>query len=772
MDRFLIRKVKLDASTVPANIQEEETSEKGNGEEKSARENPEGEPVSEAGTSTEQQDKLTNVEQMKTRKQEQVNVFQKLPSVKGANRKLVRCSVCYRNIETAKIYAPKGKVPDLCQELGVVSRARILDNHLQSKVHVECLKADILRVLSPPELAVTAPMDNALTIANKNELRYVGKLMHTIYNDAKRGTLSAYSCPSRHAAYKISEKFQMDSFRPFSPNEIDLRYINPVYYNELLTSIVDSYKPIMHAEIDEALAVSLRFDGSIDRMQLDNEHVMAHIVEKNGNDKLIFLGFSEPPERGARGSLMAIQAAVNQTLDWDTVFGKVSSLASDGENKNTGVKNGLWSKLDEMRKESSTELPLLKLWCACHRSNLAWISVTKSVPEVQKAIRKASAVSTFFHQHGTRWRELRKVAEKNDLRAMRLPCFFEVRWTQYTAQLFHNLISSWCALMTYFNKSTEPQEQGFFETLRDFDFLRLICFMVDVTSLFSRFQKKLQSNKVMVFDIGEALERFISRLQQLNDGKTLIGGFEEHLVANVSKEDGKKILHGYILREKIRRSNIHNFNVSERRSYNAIRNEVLLSINTFLRQRFGDKDFADLAAIKNLPSAKEEDLRKLHAAIVPDQTLADFAQSCLEVGQMTELNNSDPRLLLKAIIGDKSMKSLHVALARIIAAKPQSADVERLISTYNKIKTDGRSSISPETLCKYMFIAINMPDLASFDFRSPAMLWLEKKRRRLNHATEKAGKQDWFKGVFEGAGMQEESPEEDCSKTFKRVSFK
>ena len=45
----------------------------------------------------------------------------------------------------------------------------------------------------------------------------------------------------------------------------------------------------------------------------------------------------------------------------------------------------------------------------------------------------------------------------------------------------------------------------------------------------------------------------------------------------------------------------------------------------------------------------------------------------------------------------------------------------------NKIKTDGRSSISPEILCKYIFIAINMPDLASFDFRSPAKLWLERK---------------------------------------------
>ena len=69
------------------------------------------------------------------------------------------------------------------------------------------------------------------------------------------------------------------------------------------------------------------------------------------------------------------------------------------------------------------------------------------------------------------------------------------------------------------------------------------------------------------------------------------------------------------------------------------------------------------APLKNLPSAKEEDLRKLHAAIVPDQSLADFTHSFLELGQMTELNNSEPKLLLKVIIGDKSTKSLHVALA-------------------------------------------------------------------------------------------------------------
>ena len=159
--------------------------------------------------------------------------------------------------------------------------------------------------------------------------------------------------------------------------------------------------------------------------------------------------------------------------------------------------------------------------------------------------------------------------------------------------------------MTYFNNSTEPQEHGFFETLQDLDFLRLICYMVGVTSLLNPFQQKLQCGKVMVVGIGEAFERYMSRLQQLNDGKTLIGGYEEHLVGYVSEEDGEKILHGYTLREKRRKSNIHNLNASERKNYSAIRNEIFLSTNTFLRQRSDDKDFADLAAMKNLQSTKD-----------------------------------------------------------------------------------------------------------------------------------------------------------------------
>ena len=80
----------------------------------------------------------------------------------------------------AKIYAPKGKVPEICQELGAVSRTGTLDSHLTSKVHVESLRVDKFCILSPPELATKAPIDTAMTIANKNELLKAGKLKHTI----------------------------------------------------------------------------------------------------------------------------------------------------------------------------------------------------------------------------------------------------------------------------------------------------------------------------------------------------------------------------------------------------------------------------------------------------------------------------------------------------------------------------------------------------------------------------------------------------------------
>ena len=79
------------------------------------------------------------------------------------------------------------------------------------------------------------------------------------------------------------------------------------------------------------------------------------------------------------------------------------------------------------------------------------------------------------------------------------------------------------------------------------------------------------------------------------------------------------------------------------------------------------------------------------------------------------IQNEGPRSILKQIVGMEEMKTLAIALARVIGAKPHSADVERLISRYNVLKSPARSKLHTDTLHYYIFIGFNLPPLAIYD---------------------------------------------------------
>jgi len=68
-------------------------------------------------------------------------------------------------------------------------------------------------------------------------------------------------------------------------------------------------------------------------------------------------------------------------------------------------------------------------------------------------------------------------------------------------------------------------------------------------------------------------------------------------------------------------------------------------------------------------------------------------------------------------------------VARIIAAKPHSADVECIISYYNVLKTYKRSSLSPETIKNSLYIKMNMPVVAEFDPQPAILKWLNSKKK-------------------------------------------
>ena len=79
-----------------------------------------------------------------------------------------------------------------------------------------------------------------------------------MYNDAKRGTLCAFSWPSRVVARNIGSEFDINTeFTNYEPN--DLRYVNPVGHREFLSAIVSSKKGKLDDILQNSLAVSLMF---------------------------------------------------------------------------------------------------------------------------------------------------------------------------------------------------------------------------------------------------------------------------------------------------------------------------------------------------------------------------------------------------------------------------------------------------------------------------------------------------------------------------------
>ena len=81
------------------------------------------------------------------------------------------------------------------------------------------------------------------------------------------------------------------------------------------------------------------------------------------------LGFATPTERGTEGYTKAVVTAVETILPWITLLPLVSSVATGGESMNTGLKKSLWKWLDKQREDFKCNQPLIKMWCAVHRSN-------------------------------------------------------------------------------------------------------------------------------------------------------------------------------------------------------------------------------------------------------------------------------------------------------------------------------------------------------------------------------------------------------------------
>ena len=105
-------------------------------------------------------------------------------------------------------------------------------------------------------------------------------------------------------------------------------------------------------------------------------------------------------------------------------------------------------------------------------------------------------------------------------------------------------------------------------------------------------------------------------------------------------------------------------------------------------------------------------------------TISDVVQGYTEGITQLQLLNC---LVLRK---DSDCEPTIVALAWDIAAKPHSMNIERIVSSYNLVKSIDRSTLSGDTVQDYLIVRHNMASVAKFDARPAVEGWISRRERR------------------------------------------
>jgi len=136
---------------------------------------------------------------------------------------------------------------------------------------------------------------------------------------------------------------------------------------------------------------------------------------------------------------------------------------------------------------------------------------------------------------------LKQIALEEQKTMYTLPKYFDVRWTEFTFNLLLNILRNWRIFVKYFtlkkqDKDNKIKAEGFLKNLTDVNKLKLLCFFVDLGYLYSRFQKQIQSDDVIIYDIAEKINALIKAIENLRD-HPLLGGWESILENEIEKTD-------------------------------------------------------------------------------------------------------------------------------------------------------------------------------------------------------------------------------------------
>lgn len=617
-----------------------------------------------------------------------------------------------------------------------------------------------------------------ISTVNEKLANKIGGYAVTIYNDAKRLTLSAFSFPSRQLAFQIGQAFSINNPDQNAKDVelLNLQYLTPICHAEILDCIVEVEHGLIEKKVNECLALSLRCDGSVDRTNIDKIYILAKLINADGKLESLFMGVGQQHSRGAAGLYETMKTTIEAIAPrfYETTVKKMSSFVTDGASINTGDKSGLWSRLDADKASIDGTHKILKIWCAAHRSDLIVKDLGDNVKEFQTVTKMCSNTASHFNRSPMRASDLKEISVKYGIKLMSLPTMYEVRWCEYTHQLLHGILLSWECIVRYFAEVSDPTGKAYGNYLLNYNHLKMVAFMTDLLLVFKILQQRLQSDHLNPVSMQTHVATFKNTIGLLKNNTPLLGGWEERLlleiqIENVSSDDGeieeKMKWHGIELDVEY----IEKRGAARRiRNNDFVRAEILNEVIRLTDHRFEENEalFQTLSPFINLRA--DTDIKRVHDLIGSDLELVLLNIQFNELCRSSELKRLNIYQIISHLAANfDSFETLLTAFARIAAATPHSADVERSISANNLLKTNLRSQLALKTENKYLFIHFNLPPLIDWNPRKSVINWLNKKIRRdhalsIGNNRRKTTQQRFFAGVFAKIdGLENESFDSD-----------
>ena len=202
-----------------------------------------------------------------------------------------------------------------------------------------------------------------------------------------------------------------------------------------------------------------------------------------------------------------------------------------------------------------------------------------------------------------------------------------------------------------------------------------------------------------------------------------------------------------------RHRHIHHLYVTDTRNIDAIKNEIIESLKEFLTQRFLNQE-DDIDLLKPFVNLQQSaDLKEIHKQLFEDLDLMELGMEfddVLSMENIEDFRKLSLRERFQMFVQSDQLPNLKIAFARILAAKPHSADVERLISCSVALKSSGCSLMLLDNKNLNLYVHYNMPPLDQWDPKPAVMSWMNE-RAHCTRDCPKGKQQQFSKGIFSKA---------------------